>query len=88
MMRTNYAWVNNFSLLCFFIYREVKCCKCYFLETQKWSKTELGGPPPACRLDFGVCKVRMRVSIRTPDDTEDIAASSLQAKEVIGSQVR
>ena len=57
-------------------------------ETMKWSKVELDGPPPACRLDFGVCSVRMKVPLRPPDDIEDIAASSLQAKEVIGSQLR
>ncbi len=57
-----------------------------FLVTNKWQKVEIEGPPPACRLDFGACAVRLSVPAQPSDNTPALVASRLQAKEVIDSQ--
>ena len=54
----------------------------------KWAKVQLEGPPPASRLDFAACTVKLRVPLHAAETVGDIVGTSLQAGEVIGTQVR
>ena len=56
-------------------------------DTMQWSRLCLGGPPPACRLDFGICVIQLRVPLEAPSDAE-ISASRSQAKDILDSKLR
>ena len=47
----------------------------------QWSKLEPQGPPPASRLDFGMCVLQLRRTLVTTDT--DVASTTKQAKEVL-----
>ena len=54
----------------------------------QWSKVDLQGPPPACRLDLGMGVVTIRrpyPSLPQPDDIVDLTA---QAQEVVDRELK
>ena len=54
----------------------------------KWSRVELEGPAPACRLDFAMCNVGLRVGRATADSTDDMNTARSQAKDALEHQMR
>lgn len=56
--------------------------------TMKWSRVTLEGPPPASRLDFACCIVRLAVPIIPPATPEELGQTSQQAIEILGQQFR
>ncbi|ELU01582.1 hypothetical protein CAPTEDRAFT_122343 [Capitella teleta] len=62
----------------------------YKLDTtsMKWSRVSFEGPPPASRLDFACCVVRLSVPRSPPATNEEINNSSEQAIEILGQQFR
>ena len=59
-----------------------------FPDTLKWSRVDIEGPAPACRLDFGMCVIKLKVPLYSNESVDDIVGNSLQAREVIGTQLR
>lgn len=54
-----------------------------FIVTSQWTKLELQGPPPACRLDFGMCVIQLRRNLVTMDTASDVVSATKQAKDVL-----
>ena len=55
-----------------------------------WSRVELQGPPPACRLDLAVCVVELRVPRHGLLDqgSGDLSSTSGHAKEVLERELK
>ena len=57
-----------------------------------WSKIELEGPAPACRLDLAVCVVELRVPLHNIEgvdmDMEGILTTSGHAKGVLEQELK
>lgn len=51
--------------------------------TSQWTKIELQGPPPACRLDFGLCVIRLRRNLVAMDTGTDVVTTTKQAQDVL-----
>ena len=60
----------------------------FFSATNKWSRLELEGPAPACRLDFAMCSINFHVPSMSPDRTGDMNTARSQAKEVLEQEMR
>ena len=54
----------------------------------KWTTVNLEGPPPACRLDFACCVIRLFVPLAPPTSSEEMCQTSQQAMEILGQQLR
>jgi hypothetical protein len=55
----------------------------YITVTSQWTKIDLQGPPPGCRLDFGMCLINLKRSVVTTDTTNDVVNATKQAKDVL-----
>ena len=78
------------SCRCIYIYTVYMYIYIYILlslETYKWTRMTSEGPPPASRLDMAMCIVRLRTPV-TPPQVQDTVAASIQAKDVLDSQLR
>lgn len=53
------------------------------LVTSQWTQLTLEGPPPACRLDFGMCVIQLKRSLVTVDTSSDVVTATKQAKDVL-----
>ena len=60
----------------------------FFSATNKWSRLELEGPAPSCRLDFAMCTISLRAPSLGPDSTGDMNTARSQAKEVLEQEMR
>ena len=58
------------------------------LESMKWNKVELDGPPPACRLDFATCTFTLKVLTSSQDAQEVVAEEAQRAKDVLDQHIR
>ena len=56
--------------------------------TNKWSRVDLEGPAPSCRLDFAMCSIRVHVPSTGPDCTGNMNTARNQAKEVLEQEMR
>ena len=56
--------------------------------TLKWTPLPLDGPSPACRLDFAMCTVKLRVPAETQETNEEMTATRINARDVLDSQLR
>ena len=57
----------------------------------KWTRLPIEGPPPASRLDFAMCHIRLCVPVTgdmSPETDAGLLAASSAAKEVLDSQLR
>ncbi len=57
----------------------------------KWTRLPIEGPPPASRLDFAMCHIRLCVPVTgdmSPDKDAGLLAASIAAKDVLDSQLR
>ena len=67
-------------------------------DSMKWYSVDIQGPPPACRLDFGMCSIKMNFipdidaneqeNLVDETSAEEVAASGRLAKEVLEQQLR
>jgi hypothetical protein len=56
----------------------------FFLGCKTWCKMELAGPPPSCRLDFGMCTVELTRDLPTSENgSGDILGTSRHAQEML-----
>ncbi|XP_069120568.1 rab9 effector protein with kelch motifs-like [Argopecten irradians] len=53
-----------------------------------WTKMELQGPPPACRLDFGMCYLELERSFPDTAEDDDIVGATLEAQEVLDRELK
>lgn len=53
-----------------------------------WTKVELQGPPPACRLDFGMCQVSLFRSLTQVTDDQDLVTQVQQTKEILDRELK
>lgn len=53
-----------------------------------WTKVELQGPPPACRLDFGMCQVSLFRSLTRVTDDQDLVTQVQQTKEILDRELK
>lgn len=53
-----------------------------------WTKVELQGPPPACRLDFGMCQVSLFWSLMRVTDDQDLVTQVQQTKEILDRELK
>lgn len=50
--------------------------------TLQWTKLDIQGPPPPCRLDFGMCMIQLRRGLAT-ESTSDVVSATRQAQETL-----
>lgn len=56
----------------------------YDTSCKTWCKMELAGPPPSCRLDFGMCTVELTRDLPTSENgSGDILGTSRHAQEML-----
>ena len=55
---------------------------CYVLVTLTWTKLDIQGPPPPCRLDFGMCVIQLRRSLPT-ESTSEVVSATKQAQDTL-----
>jgi len=58
------------------------------LSNQKWSNIKDDGPPPACRLDYGYCSIKLVSRAVKDNQSSELKAAGQHAKDVIDQQLR
>ena len=59
---------------------------CFILVSLQWTKLDIQGPPPPCRLDFGMCVVELRRRLHT-ESTSEVVSATKQAQEVLEKEM-